>query len=203
MKLAKRGLGGLPLIREKWAGKMEGVPRYLNRKHPIWCLSICYEIINLNFSCQSYSFFKTPYKPIPMNQPHLCFRDIFEFSYLNNISELFIWRFRMRFRSTIFGQQFWIEIFYVFVASFNAVVVAIFPETWTPDGKGMRTDLLTLQMLKIYIRIRDLDRRDQKFSKMVELLGPQNREIVKLQGVKLAQKGLFLKIFCAATDFEL
>ena len=36
---------------------------------------------------------------------------------------------------------------------------------------------------------------DRKFSKMVELLGPQNRKMVELLGVKFAQKGLFLKIF--------
>ena len=40
-------------------------------------------------------------------------------------------------------------------------------------------------------------RVDRKFSKMVELLGPQNRKMVKLLGVKFAQKGLFFKSFAA------
>ena len=33
---------------------------------------------------------------------------------------------------------------------------------------------------------------DRKFSKMIELLGPQNRKMVELLGVKFAQKGIFL-----------
>ena len=36
---------------------------------------------------------------------------------------------------------------------------------------------------------------DRKFSKMVELLGPQNRKMVELLGVQFDQKGLFLEIF--------
>ena len=37
----------------------------------------------------------------------------------------------------------------------------------------------------------------QGFSKMVELLGPQSRQMVELLGVKFAQKGLLLEIFAA------
>ena len=40
---------------------------------------------------------------------------------------------------------------------------------------------------------------DRKFSKIVELLGPQNRKIVELQEVKIVQKAFFKISF----DFEL
>ena len=44
---------------------------------------------------------------------------------------------------------------------------------------------------------RDWGGGDRKISKMIELLGPQNRKMVELLGVKFAHKGLFLKIFAA------
>ena len=41
-------------------------------------------------------------------------------------------------------------------------------------------------------------RGDRKFSKMLELLGSRNLKMLKLLGIQLAQKGLFLKNFRSA-----
>ena len=60
-----------------------------------------------------------------------------------------------------------------------------------------------------YPRLRDQRARiggDRKFSKMVELLVPQNCKMVELLGVKFAQKDLsqnFRGTYGAATDFKL
>ena len=55
--------------------------------------------------------------------------------------------------------------------------------------------------------IRRLYDGDRKFSKMVELQGPQKRKMNELKEVKIGQRDLFLKLFCGAfgtaTNFEL
>ena len=62
----------------------------------------------------------------------------------------------------------------------------------------MNLKIWTIRLMQLAIPSESSNRGDdRKFSKMVELLGPQNRKMVELQGVKFAQNSLF-QIFLAS-----